>query len=293
MIDYVLFDVDDVVIDTDAAGAAAERSVAEPLSKYLPREVAERVASGLSEGYELLRRQLRRPAGERPEEFVAHEAKIRRWQSGVLGAGHELKLWSRDSLLAIALEAAGVEVREELVVPAVDHYWRVLAEQTRVMADAVRIIQHLRARGIHVHLSTNSDGFLSFDGARGCFAYDPEEAVRKKIARLSCLAELGLSAIDVSVGDPIGKPKRAFYEKVLDELSRKIGAPVDPSRLLPVGDSLTNDVLPLFELGTNSGAWLVRASGANAGALPTPLAEHPGVVKIASLDQLRSELFSL
>src|SRR5262245_4212989 len=127
MIKYVLFDVDDVVIDTDAAGAAAERSVADPLSKLLSEELAERVARGLSEGYEPLRRQLRRPAGERPDEFVAHEAKIRRWQTGILAAGHELKLWSRDSLLAIALEDAGIAVRGELVTPAVDHYWRVLA----------------------------------------------------------------------------------------------------------------------------------------------------------------------
>lgn len=288
MIELVLFDVDDVVIDTDAACAAAERSVAEPLAEYLPRAVAEQVAAGLSEGYEILRRQLRRPAGERPEEFVAQETKIKYWQRGVLEAGHELKLWSRDSLLAIALENAGVVVRGELVSAAVDHYWRVLAEQTRVYEDAKSIISFLRVQGIAVHLSTNSDGFLSFDAARGLFAYDPEDAVRKKIARLSSLRELGLSAVDVSVGDPIGKPKRAFYEKVLREVSVKLGRTIDPARVFPTGDSLTNDVLPVIELGAGSGAWLVRKSAGVA-----PLDEHPGVSRISSLADLTAESFGL
>jgi FMN phosphatase YigB (HAD superfamily) len=289
MIEVVLFDVDDVVIDTDAAGAAAERSVAEPLSKYLPRELAEQVAAGLSAGYELLRRQLRRPAGERPDEFVAHEERIRGWQKGVLAAGFELKLWSRDSLLAIALEDAGVPVTHPMITEAAAHYWRVLASETRVYEDAKRIIDELLARGIAVHLSTNSDGFLSFDAASGGFAYDPEDAVRKKIERLACLDQLRLSAIDVSVGDPIGKPKRAFYEKVLAEVAKKLGrAAVDPTRLLPVGDSLTNDVLPLLELGAPRGAWLVRASQKTE-----QVEGYPNVLRIPTLDDLHAKFFQL
>src|SRR5688572_24787741 len=186
MLRCVLFDVDDVVIDTDAAGAAAERSVFEPLSVDLPAETAARVARGLSSGYEILRPQLRRPAGEKPDEFLQFEERIRGWQRAVLEAGHELKLWSRDSLLAIALEDAGIEVRGELVGRATDHYWRVLAEKTRVMEDAKRIISQLRARGLIVHLATNSDGFLRFDSARGSFIYDPQYAIEGKLARLSC-----------------------------------------------------------------------------------------------------------
>lgn len=283
MIEYVIFDVDDVVIDTDSAGAAAEAAVYEPLAKYLSPAKARAATAGLAEGYEILRRQLRRPAGEKPTEFTAHESKIRRWQRGVLEDSHELKLWSRDSLLAIALEEAGAEVRGPVVAAAVDRYWEALRDETRVSDDAKRIVGALRARGIAVHLATNSDGFLRWDEARKTFAYDPDEAVKKKIARLGKLSELGLEPRDISVGDPVGKPKLAFFEKVLRELGAKLGKTIDPARVYAVGDSLTNDVLPLIELGAGGGAWLVRK---DFGQPPTQLPDHPKVMKIGTLDHL-------
>jgi FMN phosphatase YigB (HAD superfamily) len=286
-IEYVVFDVDDVVIDTDAAGAAAEASVYEPLSKHLSAEQARRATDGLAEGYEILRRQLRSPAGEVAEEYTIHLEKIRRWQRGVLEAGHEIKQWSRDSLLAIALEECGAPVFQDVVTSAVDRYWSVLAQQTRVTEDAKRLISLLQSRGIAVHLATNSDGFLVFDESSRSFRYDPEDAVKKKIARLGKVSELGLSERDISVGDPIGKPKAAFFEKTLAELGAKLGKIIDVTRVYAVGDSLTNDVLPLVELGAAGGAWLVRK---NAGRAPTVLADNRKVTVVGSLDDLRGVL---
>lgn len=280
---FAIFDVDDVIVDTDRAGALAERAVVEPLRKRIGDGAAARVREAFSNGYDILRTQLRRPAGEEGEEFAQHHARIRGWQESILAAGFELKLWSRDSLLAIALEDAGVPVTGDLVTAAADEYWRVIAEKTRIHDDAALIVPRLRARGIAVHLATNSDGFLRFDPRVHAFTYDPAYAATRKLARLACIEQIGLSGQDVSVGDPIGKPKRAFYERVLEDFSAKIGDRIDPAQTIAVGDSLTNDVLPFLALGVKRGAWLVRA---REGRPHEPLEGHPGVDVIGRLTDL-------
>lgn len=284
---FIVFDVDDVVIDTDRAGAAAERSVIAPLTPRIGAEAAARVQVRFSKGYDILRTQLRQPAGVKTEEFARFEQRIIGWQRGVLGAGYELKLWSRDTLLAIALEDEGFAVTRDLITPATDHYWNVLAETTLIHEDAAAILRVLRGRGVAVHLATNSDGFLAFDEAAMTFVYDPPNAVERKIRRLGKLAEIALGPIDVSVGDPVGKPKPDFYRKVLAEFGAKLGTEIDPRDVIGVGDSLTNDVMPLISLGARAGGWLVRKK---LGEPPAPLDEHAGVAVIGALTDLEALL---
>lgn len=276
----VIFDVDDVVIDTDRAGALAERSVAEPLAPLLGRDLADQVQAGLSRGYDTLRVQLRQPAGVKTPEFAAIEARIHGWQRGVREDGFEVKIWSRDTLLAVALEDLGVPLRRELITPASDHYWRVCARETRLHEDAIASVAELSARGVAVHLATNSDGFLSYDEAGRTFRYDPGYAAARKIERLALIRGLGLGPPDVSVGDPIGKPKPEFFTKVLRELSAKVGSPIGAGEVIAVGDSLTNDVLPLIGLGAPAGLWLVRA---DAGREPRVLEADPRVLVAGDL----------
>jgi FMN phosphatase YigB (HAD superfamily) len=285
-IDSVIFDVDDVVIDTDRACAAAERAVGEPLRGELGDEGARRVALAFSRGYDVLRRQLRTPAGLRAEGFDRHQSRIAAWQRGVLEAGFELKLWSRDTLLALALEDEGFAVTASRIA-AVDHYWRTMAEETEIHVDAARIVEQLRGRGIAIHLATNSDGFLRFDESARTFSYDPADAHRRKLSRLDAIRALGLAHRDVTVGDPIGKPKPQFYRRVLDEMSEKLARRVDPARVLVVGDSLTNDVLPFFDAGVSKGAWILRDAH-GSGALPA--VSDPRVSTIRDLQEIEALL---
>jgi FMN phosphatase YigB (HAD superfamily) len=260
--------------------------VFDPLRSEIVEEMAEAVSRAFSRGYDELRQQLRRPLGLEAESFRAILARIAAWQKGVLGAGFELKLWSRDSLLAIALEDAGVEVTGRRLAAASESYWRVLAERTRVHEDAAAIISDLRDRGVAVHLATNSDGFLRFDEGAQTFRYDPAWARARKLERLAAIWILGLSDRDVTVGDPIGKPNPAFYESALAEFAAKLGSgAIARECAIAVGDSLTSDVVPFLEAGVARGAWLMRTPV----TLPASNV-HPGVTVIGSLRELAALL---
>jgi FMN phosphatase YigB (HAD superfamily) len=281
---YAVFDVDDVVIDTDVACAAAERSIVDPLRNDLGEARANTVASAFSAAYDELRRELRRAGGVASESFQRLEQRILAWQSGVVGAGFELKLWSRDSLLAIAFEDAGVEVTRARLEAAGDAYWRTMSDRTALHEDASAIIERFSALGISVHLATNSDGFLRFDEKEGTFVYDPDHARRRKLERLGAIRTLGLLDRDVTVGDPIGKPHPAFYVRVLDEFANKLGErSIARDRVIVVGDSLANDVLPFLAAGIAKGAWLVRERGIRR---ETSHAEVTVIETLAALEAL-------
>ena len=146
-------------------------------------------------------------------------------------------------------------------------------------------IERFRTLGAHVHLATNSDGFLIFDEGAQTFLYDPEDAVAKKRARLGVVQEVGVLPEDVSVGDPIGKPAPAFFEAVLQEIKKRgCSAPLD--RAVCIGDSLVNDVLPLMALGVTRGVWLLKEHTGPSVAVP----EHPGVIKLRDLRELEAAL---
>lgn len=284
-IELAIFDVDDVVIDMDEAAQVAEGAVRERLRAHLSLGLADRVAVGLGEGYDVLRQQLRGEAGRQNEAHERLLSRLRWWQRGAIERGFEFKVFSRHTLLAAALEAQGVPVTAAIINDVVDAYWAAVRDASGILEDARWAIERCRALGAYVHLATNSDGFLIFDEAAQTFHYDPEDAVNKKRARLGVIQQLGVQPEDVSVGDPIGKPAHAFFEAVLKEVrTRGYQAPLD--RAVCIGDSLVNDVLPLMALGVTRGVWLVKE---HTGP-PEPLAEHPGVTRLSDLRQLEAAL---
>ncbi|MCK6548521.1 HAD family hydrolase [Myxococcota bacterium] len=285
-VDLAVFDVDDVVIDTDHACDVAERSVEAPLSRHLPAATAEAVTRRFAHHYEILRVQLRHPTHAKTHEYAAYEARVRAWQAGVVADGHEVKIWSRDVMLAVALEDHGVPVTRALVDEVTAHYWRVMTAASVVQADARAVISRLLATGIPVHLATNSDGFLWLDEAAHTFRYDPPRARALKLQRLALVSELGLSIDDVTVGDPIGKPRPEFFDAVLSAAAARSGRTAELTRTWAIGDSLTNDVMPLVERGAH-GAWLVRKNGP---AALRPLEGHRRVVVVPDLFALDAVL---
>ena len=284
MIRFVIFDVDDVLLNMDAASKRAEESVRDVVRGHVNDDaLAASIYDRFKRGYDTLRIDLRRDRGEPSADYGALIDAVNRWQRGVTEAGHETKRWSRDSLLAIALEAHGVPCTDALITNAMDRYWTVLAQHSLLMEDVVAIVDVLRARGIRFHLATNSDGFLTFDEARQTFVYDPPDAVAKKKRRLGLLQTIGIRDEHITVGDPIGKPDPRFFETVFDEFAAQAGCAIAADQTLVVGDSLSNDVLPPMALGAAKGAWLVRAE-TEAG--PRPLPGHDAVWTIRTLLEL-------
>lgn len=253
-----VFDVDDVVLDMDHLARAAQRAVAEALTPHVGATVGAAVHRRLEAFYGVLRRNLRASSADAAPEFTALYARIAAAQRGVTEAGFEVKPWSRQVLVALALEDEGVSVRAAAVHAGAAAYWSTLAAGTRVLDDAARALDRARAAGFVVHLATNSDGWLRYDEAAGTFVYDPTEARALKLERLSPLWAHGLEAQDVTVGDPVGKPHAGFYRQVFDDVAAKTGAPVATAGGIAIGDSLMHDVAPFLGLGLPRGIWILR-----------------------------------
>ena len=280
---WVVFDVDDVVLDMDHLSQEAERAVQVALTPVLGAAPAARVYEGLHRSYATLRDQLRSSERAAPGGHDRLLSRLAGWQRGVLEAGYELKQWSRQGLLAVAFEDAGLPVARAPVALGARAYWGAVAAGTRILPDARRAVERARAAGVGVHFATNSDGWLGFDAEQDTLRYDPAVAVREKLGRLGALLALGFGPEDVTVGDPVGKPHRAFFERVMSDIAAKSGGAVDVASVGAVGDSLTHDVLPLMRMGASRGAWILRRG---APPTPAPVPEAPGVWRIRSLDEL-------
>ncbi|MBI4818009.1 MAG: HAD family hydrolase [Deltaproteobacteria bacterium] len=252
---YVL-DVDDVVLDMDRSRPVAEHALGASLSDRYGSTRGESLRRAVVAGYEILRRQLRAPAGTIAEGYPEFLARITHWQRGLVAAGHRPKVFSRETLLAIALEDHALPVEALVVRAVVDAYWEALASASRVYADASALISTLQARGAKVHLATNSDGFLHL--SEGTFVYDPADARLRKWARMEpALMTIGITVEDVTIGDPVGKPEPGFCARTLERF--RVRAPdLDLTRTLAVGDSVSNDVLPFLAAGVARGAVIVR-----------------------------------
>ncbi len=246
-VELVIFDVDDVVVDTDAATRAAAAAV--------ERVLGAKVGSAFARSYETLIAHLR---GQAAPEYAPLRARIEAWQPTL----SEVKQWSRECLIAIALEDAGEKPTFARVDAAASAYWKELTDKTVVYPDAVRIIAKLRAAGLAFHFASNSDGFLRLDDAKHTFVYEPDDSARRKFQRLHMMEPLGMTAETLTVGDPIGKPKPAFYERVLQRTH------ANPARTLAVGDSFAADVAPFMTLGTR-GVWLKRHGAPENGSIRT------------------------
>lgn len=279
----IIFDVDDVVIDMDAMAQSAHEGLQRRLAELLDEGSAERIVTQLKRSYATLRGELR--AGTPGCDDAAHGLvrRIEGWQAGALDAGFELKLWSRQVLLAVAMQDLGLEVSARVVHAGAEAYWAAVHAHTLIPPDVPRVLQRARDAGQVVHLATNSDGWMSYDAGAQTFNYDPDASDRHKRRRLQPLLELGLSPEDITVGDPSGKPFAGFYQAVLRDLRAKTGQTIDLSQVLVVGDSLTNDIVPFLELGVPAGAWILRR---DPGPTPRVAPERDGVFIISTLDEL-------
>lgn len=279
---YVILDVDDVVVDTDEASSVGVSRMCDVLSARVGADVAQKVCTRFDQQYRNLTGALRGEAGAR-EAALKLQTQLLRWQEYVAAEGYATRTWSRDVLLAVALHDERQPVSSALLVEAVNAYWAEVTAKSKIHGDAQRLLETCRAQEIPVHFATNSDGFLRFDDELRSFRYHPEVSRARKLERLRCLADLGVTPDQITVGDPEGKPTPAFYLRALDEFSRRIGGSVVLEQTLAVGDSLSHDVAPFIECGVGRGAWLCR-HGEQASLPQGP------ITRFESLDELRDEL---
>lgn len=279
---YAILDVDDVLLATQQTEPVAARALLTALSEKLDQEKSVAVYREFVAHWRTLQRQHWSRGETVDGDYSMLQQRIADWQRGVIEQGYEIKPWSRQALLACALASQGIEISEKLVRGATEAYWQKMTRSLTVHSDAVIALDRLRSTGCHVHLATDSDGFLVFDESEQTFAYDPEASARGKIRRLESLWRLGVEPRDVTVGDPVGKPTPEFSKRTIAEFSGKIGHPVDIRRTVVVGDSLSRDVEPFLRVGVAFGVWLVREQ--SGGGLPR--CEHPNVVVAGSLADL-------
>lgn len=255
LIRFVIFDVDDVLLEMRRSLDIAERSTLAPLSQIVGKD-ATRVQARFSEIYATMIAQLRRPPGDVDPIAAELRKRINHWQRGLVNGGHEVKPWSRETMLAMALEDCGHKPSEILIRAACDRYWDTVSREAVMFDDARALIESLRKKGIAFHLATNSDGFMDLHEDWQTFFYDPIDAAARKIGRMRAIAAIGIQPSMITIGDPIGKPAPAFYQRVIAEFGKH--AKIDLAETLVIGDSLTHDVLPFLSLGASRGIFLVR-----------------------------------
>jgi FMN phosphatase YigB (HAD superfamily) len=276
---YAILDVDDVLLTTQQAEPAAARALLVALSEHLDSKKAEAVHREFVGYWRTLQRQHWGCGNTVGDDYSVLQRRIAGWQRGVVEQGYEVKPWSRQALLACALASQQVVVSEGVIRDVTEAYWQEMARSVTVHPDASVALSRLQSVGCHFHLATDSDGFLSFDESKGTFVYDPGTSMQGKIRRLRALWRLGVNPRDVTVGDPIGKPKLEFSRRTIAEFSEKIGHDIDISRTVVVGDSLSRDIEPFLRVGIATGVWLVRErSGAEA-----PRCPHSNVAVVDSL----------
>jgi FMN phosphatase YigB (HAD superfamily) len=253
-LDCVILDVDDTVIGTDVAVAAGVAAVGDACG--MGRERGAKIQEGFERAYALIKSWVMGWRGADEPELASLLACARRYQAPVLDAGFELKYWSRETMLAWALERAGAEVDGPLIESVMRVYWRTVAGATRIAPGALETLAALRDAQVPLVLATNSDGVLRWDAAATAFAYEPTHARAVKIERLrAALVQLAVPEGEVLVGDPVGKPTAEFARRVMDAVVALHG-PRDFGRALAIGDSFPGDVEPFLRLGVGGGVWL-------------------------------------
>lgn len=162
-----------------------------------------------------------------------------------------LKYWSKGTMILIAAQELEKQVASEKLTKARDAYWEGRAEKSTLYPDSLPFVKHLEQLGIPLYLMTSSYHILQI-GEDLSLTYDPEASRRYKEKKMQ--DHLGFEFSGLTIGDPVDKPDRRFFEKVFDNIKKdqKI-EDLDPytlQKILVLGDSDRNDLqVPREEFG--------------------------------------------
>lgn len=260
------FDVDDTLIETAGPSEKAADGVAEALAKTLGKKDAKAVRDRYHDLFLIL--MAHHAADLRPDDKLArarmvldYEALMKRIhgrQPGIVRAWGRARKWSREILVALAAEDAGVDLTSEQILAGADGYWTKLAALAKPVPGAPELFRVLRQKKRPIFLVTSSDSRVGID-ANGDFVYDPAASEAYKRRRLADLPKLGLAHDGLAIGDPEDKPGEEFFLKGLRMAENALGGTVDRTSCVIVGDSFAHDLMtPLEKMGFGFGVLYAR-----------------------------------
>lgn len=242
------FDIDDTLIDTAGTTLSASEGIRKVfLAKHSP-EQAKQVKDNFNHIFQLMMTGLHMSNTEEwqkvPEDKKAFDKLMKNIENSQVRVKKRygvIKKWSREVLIKLAAEKAGLSVTPQLVHEGADAYWLVLTEQTTVYPHALSLIKEIKKHNRPIYLITSSDGRLKMDN-KGQFDYDPEYSEALKRQRIELLREKGVNFNSVSIGDPEDKPHLDFFQKGIRIAEKDLGQNIDLSNAIMIGDSFTGDL---------------------------------------------------
>lgn len=169
----------------------------------------------------------------------------------------EPKVWSRELYVDIISRELKLSFSPSRCQSTADYYWSTIVRYSTLYPEVATMIARLEQKKLSYHLFTSSDSRLVWQAGR--WFYDPEHSMEKKEERLRFLQSQGISPVSITIGDPVDKPKRSFYELMLKRASYSIGRTMKPEECLIVGDSYQGDIeSPMSQLDIGLGFWIQR-----------------------------------
>jgi len=250
------FDVDDTLINTAELTEVSSQSMVPVLEKSIGKEKAGQLREHFLQIFAtmLAGHRLHHPAEweKQPElkkEYNALVQKMESYQQHIQEEFGGIKKWSREIFVQLAADQIGIDLAPTVIDLAADAYWTTLAEKATLLEGVLELFQEILAHDRPVFLVTGSDAHLQRNDD-GQFRYSPKYSEEFKLKRIHPLREKGVHFHGVSIGDPVDKPHREFFEKALKMAARELGKTIDPKNVIMVGDSFASDLqVPKEELG--------------------------------------------
>ena len=174
------------------------------------------------------------------EEYKQLMIRFGKIQSKFLDKGQSVKYWSRESMIIIAAQDLGLELKDEVEVENLSlEYWQSVANFSKIYEDAIGFLDKIKSEGIPIIWVSGSDSVLVVSKKDGKIEldYDPEYSWKSKERRIKILLEKYPGKL--VVGDPVEKPE-LWYQLLRD---------IEIERTLVVGDSYEADLMVAEKMG--------------------------------------------
>lgn len=156
--------------------------------------------------------------------------------------------FSREVLLYLSAQDAGVILSAELLWSTIDAYWEHYRANPVFVEGAKEFMSALDSVA-PTYIMTGSDARMRLLRS-GAFEYDPEGSREVKARRLGALRDAGLSYADAFIGDPINKPEPEYFEGALAAIRTQL--PDASHEVVVFGDSIASDLNTPLETGIAS-----------------------------------------
>jgi FMN phosphatase YigB (HAD superfamily) len=244
-------DVDDTLIDTAGATIEAAEGVGGILGNQIQNYFRDLFLM-MMEGHQ----------GKTSPDYEKLLKEVENYQQEIKQQYGYIKKFSREVLIKIGADRAGIKVTPESIYAAADAYWETLSEKVKVFPGVPELISEIKSHGRPLYLLTSSDARLKLK-LNGQFEYIPKQSETFKRGRMELLRNKGIEFKAVSIGDPEDKPHPDFFGKGIKVATGDLGIPIDSSKAIFMGDSYAADLqIPKEQLGFGM-VWLFQKGKEN------------------------------